>query len=322
MILIWSGFILIIIGLLALDLGVFNRKAHVIGIREAMYWSLFWISLGVLFSGVIYFMYENHWLGIGTHLAEPVNGHTAAIEYITGYIIEKSLSLDNIFVIALIFSYFKVPALYQHRVLFWGILGAIVLRGVMIGAGAFLISKFFWMNYIFGAFLIFTSVRMFMSGDHKVDPDHNPLVKLARKIYPVTSEYHGKHFMLHHNGRHFITPLFVALLVVESSDVMFAVDSIPAIFAVTHDPFIVFTSNIFAILGLRSLYFALAAMIEKFIYLKFSLVIILAYVGVKMILAHIYPIPTLVSLIFIALVLSLGIFASIAKSKRVNRLNR
>lgn len=316
MILLWVGFIILIILLLALDLGVLNKKAHVIGIKEAIYWSTLWITLGMLFSFAIYYVYEHHWMDIGLGVNSSIDGHTASLEYITGYLIEKSLSLDNIFVIALIFSYFKVPAIYQHRVLFWGILGAIIMRGIMIGAGAFLISKFYWTNYLFGAFLIFTSIKMLVSDDHKVDPEHNPLVKLARRIYPVTHSYHEQHFMLNIEGRHFITPLFIALLVVESSDVMFAVDSIPAIFAVTHDPFIVFTSNIFAILGLRSLYFALAAMIEKFVYLKFSLVFILAYVGVKMILAHTYPIPTFASLAIIAVVLMVGIAASIVRNRR------
>ena len=314
----WSFFIILILGLLALDLGVFNKKLHVIEIKEALYWSAFWITLALLFSIVIYFMYEHHWFSAGIENEFLLSGKQAALQYITGYLIEKSLSLDNIFVIALIFGYFNVPREYQHRVLFWGILGAIVLRAAMILAGALLISNFAWMIYVFGGFLIFTAIKMLVSSNHKVDPDKNPLVKLAQRFYPVSKNYDGMHFITIENGRKHITPLFVALLVVEGSDVMFAVDSIPAIFAITKDPFIVFTSNIFAILGLRSLYFALAAMIEKFLYLKYSLVIILAYVGVKMLLSGYYHIPALASLIVILFLLAAGILLSILLKRKIS----
>jgi TerC family integral membrane protein len=314
--LLWAGFILLIIFLLALDLGVLNKKEHVIGIKEALLWSAFWIFLSLVFSVFVYFIYENHLFDIGLTLNETLSGRQAFIQYITGYVIEKSLSLDNIFVIALIFGYFKVPAIYQHRVLFWGIVGAVVLRGVMILAGAVLINNFTWIVYVFGGFLIITAIRMLKSNHEDIDPDHNILVKIARKFYPVTKEYHGKNFFTIVNNKKAATPLFIALLVVESSDVLFAVDSIPAIFAITRDPFIVFTSNIFAILGLRSLYFALAAMITKFCYLKYSLVIILMYVGVKMLLTYYYHIDTLISLSVIGGILTIGVLASIYKNKK------
>ncbi|MBL1214314.1 MAG: TerC family protein [Ignavibacteriae bacterium] len=311
----WAGFIVLVIFLLALDLGVLNRKEHVIGIKEAFLWSAFWIFLSLLFSAAVYFIYENHLFDIGLYASGTISGHQALIQYLTGYIIEKSLSLDNIFVIALIFGYFKVPAIYQHRVLFWGIVGAVVLRGVMILAGAVLINNFSWIVYVFGGFLIITALRMLKSNHEEIDPDKSVLVRLARKLYPVTKDFHGKNFFVKVNNKKAATPLFIALLVVESSDILFAVDSIPAIFAITRDPFIVFTSNIFAVLGLRALYFALAAMITKFYYLKYSLVIILLYVGVKMLLTYYYHINSLISLAIIIIVLSTGIIASMIKSK-------
>lgn len=315
MVWIWSGFIVFILCLLALDLGVFNRKAHVVTVKEALGWSALWITLGLLFSVFIYFAYEHHWMGVGGKIDRVDgiinNGHTATVKYLTGYVIEKSLSVDNIFVIALIFAYFGVPAMYQHRVLFWGILGALIMRGAMIGVGAALIARFHWILYIFGAFLIVTAVKMlFMSSEHG-DPGKNPVVRLMRKIFPVTEQFHGEHFLVvsgakasHEpatpgakveddpavvetpDGRWMLTPLALALVVVETTDLVFAVDSIPAIFAITADPFLVFTSNVFAILGLRSLYFALAGMMNKFRYLKVSLAIVLAVVGVKMLAAE------------------------------------
>jgi tellurite resistance protein TerC len=256
-------------------------------------------------------MYQNHWLGIGNEIGHQLSGWDAAFKFFTGYLIEKSLSLDNIFVIALIFSYFKVSAKYQHRVLFWGILGALVMRGIMILAGVVLIQKFIWMVYVFGVLLILTAIRMLFSHHDKMEPEKNPLVKFARRLYPVSNNFEGKNFFTRLNGKRAITPLFLVLLVIESTDVLFAVDSIPAIFAITYDPFIVFTSNVFAILGLRSLYFALAAIIERFRYVKISLVIILAYVGVKMILTHHYKIPTYISLTVICVLLLVGIIVSI-----------
>ncbi len=312
---IWTGFIAFILALLALDLGVFNRKAHVVTVKEALGWSALWIALGLIFTVFIYFAYENHWMGIGQKVDRVDgmvnNGHTAAVKYITGYVIEKSLSVDNIFVIALIFGYFAVPALYQHRVLFWGILGALLMRGVMIGAGAALIARFHWILYVFGAFLIVTAIKMFFMKSEHGDPGKNPVVRLTRRFFPITEHFHGEHFLVkagskgsHEpttpgapvrtdhavddapSGRWMLTPLALTLIVVETTDLVFAVDSIPAIFAITTDPFIVFTSNVFAILGLRSLYFALAGMMQKFRYLKYSLAVVLALVGVKMLAAE------------------------------------
>lgn len=316
MYLFWLGFIVIVIILLALDLGVFHKKEHVIGTREALLWTLFWIALSLVFNVFIYYAYENHWLGIGVHATSVESGADAALKYFTGYIIEKSLSLDNIFVIALIFAYFKVPNIYQHRVLFWGILGALILRGIMIIAGAALIQQFSWMIFVFGGLLIITAIKMLLSDDEQIDPERNILIRIARKFYPVSTNFVGHKFFTRINSKKAITPLFLVLLVIESTDVLFAIDSIPAIFAVTTDSYIIFTSNIFAILGLRSLYFALAAMMDKFKYLKLSLVFVLAFVGVKMLLSHSYPIPTLVSLSVIAGILFVGTAASVIVSRR------
>ena len=316
MIFFWVGFLLLISLLLALDLGVFHRKMHRIKTREAILWTIFWIFLALLFDVFIFYSYHYHWLGIGESLHHLQSGEDAALKYFTGYIIEKSLSLDNIFVIAMIFAYFHVQALYQHRVLYWGILGALIMRGVMIIAGIALINKFYWMIYLLGILLIFTAVRMLLTRKETIDPDKNLLVQLARKIYPVTKGYEGSKFFSRVGNRRAITPLFLVLLIIESTDVLFAVDSIPAIFAITTDPYIVFTSNVFAILGLRALYFALASMMERFRYLKLSLVFVLAYVGVKMLLSHVYKIPTLISLGIIIVFLSVGIIASIFASHR------
>ena len=316
MIVLWIGFLIIIVLLLSLDLGVFHRRVHAIKAKEALLWTLFWVFLALLFNVFIYFAYKNCWFGIGTAENHIKSGADAALKYFTGYLIEKSLSLDNIFVIALIFSYFKVPAMYQHRVLFWGIMGALIMRGVMIFAGVALIKKFAWMIYVFGLFLIITAIKMLITRQDKIEPEKNILIKLAEKIYPVTKNFEGAKFFIKKGKVRSITPLFLVLLVIESTDVLFAIDSIPAIFAVTLDPFIVFTSNIFAILGLRSLYFALSAMMDKFRFLKLSLVFILAFVGVKMILSHSFPIPTLVSLCIITAILFVGIYASISASKR------
>lgn len=312
----WAAFLILIFLLLALDLGVLNRKEHVISAKEALLWTGFWIALSLIFNAVIYFMYQNNWLGAGSETGRQLTGGDAAMKYLTGYLIEKSLSLDNILVIALIFNYFKVPAIHQHRVLFWGILGALIMRGIMIIAGVALIQKFVWMVYVFGGLLIITAIRMFYSSHDKVEPEKNLLVKFARRLFPVSQKYEGKKFFTRMDGKLVITPLFLVLLVIESTDVLFAVDSIPAIFAITYDPFIVFTSNVFAILGLRSLYFALAAAMEKFRYVKISLVFVLAYVGIKMILTHHYKIPTWISLIVIFVALTIGILASIYKNKK------
>lgn len=310
---IWAGFLAFVFGMLALDLGVFHRKTHVIGVREALKWSALWIALGLLFSLFVYFAYEGHWLGLGLS-PDPVDGlvnggHHAAIKYLTGYVVEKSLSVDNIFVIAMIFASFGVPAMYQHRVLFWGVLGALVLRGVMIGVGAALVARFHWILLVFGGFLVLTGLKMLVAKDGHRDPGDHPLVRFTRRFFPVTRGYHGQHFLVRAGsvasheapvpgaaevadpvvdgakaGRWLLTPLALALVVIETSDVVFAVDSIPAIFAITGDPFLVFTSNVFAILGLRSLYFALAGMIDKFRFLKPALAVVLLVVGFKMLL--------------------------------------
>jgi tellurite resistance protein TerC len=313
---IWIGFIIVVLGLLTLDLGVLNRKAHVISTSEALVWTTLWVSVALLFTIAVYFLYEYHWLGIGLDIGHVNNGKEAALLYLTGYIIEESLSLDNMFVIALIFSYFQVAPVYQHRVLFWGIMGALVLRGVMILAGAALIHRFTWMIYVFGGLLLLSAAKMLFMKEEKLDPEKNPLVKLARRFCPVSSDFEGQNFFTKVNGQRGITPMFLVLLVVESSDVVFAIDSIPAIFAVTTDPFIVFTSNVFAILGLRSLYFVLAGMMRKFRYMKISLVFVLAYVGVKMLLSYRFHIPALASLCVICGLLLTGILASLIASRR------
>jgi len=308
--LLWILFIVFVLLMLALDLGVFHKKVHIIKAKEALGWTFFWIFLSLVFNVVIYFIYKNQWFGLGDGSFQINSGEDAALKYFTGYVIEKSLSLDNIFVIAMIFAYFKVPPLYQHRVLFWGILGALIMRGTMIAAGSALIQKFSWMIYVFGFMLIATALKMLLTRHDTLKPEKNLLIRIARKFYPVTKRYHKAKFFIHFKNRRAMTPLFMVLLVIESTDVLFAVDSIPAIFAVTYDPFIVFTSNVFAILGLRSLYFALAAMMDKFRYLKMSLVFVLSYVGVKMIFSHHYPIPTFVSLAVIIVMIGVGIVAS------------
>lgn len=309
----WAGFVLFVLIMLAIDLGVLNREAHVIKTREALIWSAFCVLLALAFNVAIYFIYENHWLG------GELQGKQAAMEFFTGWLIEQSLSLDNIFVIAMIFGYFNVPQKYQHRTLFWGIIGALVMRGAMIGAGSALIQRFEWIIYVFGVMLILTAVKMLRSGEEKIEPDRNPLVRMARKLYPVTSDFHEQKFFVKVDGKQAVTPMFLVLLVIESTDLLFAVDSIPAIFAITKEPFIVFTSNVFAILNLRSMYFVLASAIEKFKYLKPSLVFVLAYVGVKMLLSHHYPIPTPVSMGMIIGILSIGVIASMISTRRGKR---
>jgi len=312
----WACFLALVGVLLALDLGLLRREAHAMGLAEALTRSAIYISLGLAFNVLVYFLYEHHWFGVGHHVGHPLDGGTAALQFFTGFLLEYSLSLDNVFVIAIIFAYFRIPLAYQHRVLFWGVLGALVMRGVMIALGAALISRFDWIIYVFGGILLLTAARMLMAGHEEVEPEKNPVVRLARRLYPITPDLHGEHFFVDWNGQRAATPLFLVLLVVESTDVIFAVDSIPAIFAVTRDPFLVFTSNVFAILGLRSLYFAIAPLIDKFRYLKLSLVFVLAFVGVKMILSHHEPIPTKVSLSVIIGILSVGVLASAIAAAR------
>ncbi len=307
---VWAGFLGLVFTLLALDLGVFHRESRAIRSGEALAWAAFYVSLALAFNGLVYLLYDRNWLGVGVTVGHPLDGHTAALQFLTGYLLEQSLSLDNVFVIALIFSYFRIPLAYQHRVLFWGILGALLMRGAMIGLGSALIARFDWVIYVFGGILIVTAARMLMTGDDEPEPEKNWLIRAARRLFPVTPDLHGEKFFVEHRGARFATPLFLVLLMVESTDVLFAVDSIPAIFAVTQDPFLVFTSNVFAILGLRNLYFAIAPLLNRFKYLKQSLVVILAFVGVKMLLSHTYPIPTPTSLSMIIGILGAGVLAS------------
>jgi tellurite resistance protein TerC len=308
--LLWGGFVAFVIAMLALDLFVVNRKAHTVSAREAVAWTGVCVALALAFNVLVYYMYQHQWFGLGTG-EFPLTGKEAAQQFFAGWLVEYSLSLDNIFVIALVFQYFRVPQQYQHRVLFLGILGALVMRGAMIVAGAALIRRFEWMEYVFGAVLLYTAFRMFMAGDSEPEPEKGWVVRLSRRLFRMSSGFEGEKFFTRLDGRLAITPLFLVLMVVETTDVVFAVDSIPAIFGITKDPFLVFSSNVFAILGLRSLYFALAAIIDKFKYLKTALVAVLAFVGVKMLLSHIYPIPTTVSLLVIVGLLGVGLMASV-----------
>jgi tellurite resistance protein TerC len=315
---IWIAFNLFVVGMLALDLGVFHRQAHAVSVKEATWWSVAWIGLALVFNLGIYFYWQQLW---------PESAYTnqdAALAFLTGYLIEKSLSIDNVFVFVLIFGSFAVPAAYQHRVLFWGVLGALVLRGIMIAAGAALITEFHWIIWIFGAFLIFTGIRMVTGDGHASDPTQHTMVKVLRRVFPVTEGYEGQSFFVMRRGVLMATPLLAVLLVVEVSDVIFAVDSIPAIFAVTTDPFIVYTSNVFAILGLRSLYFVMAGAMDSVRYLKPALAFILSFVGVKMLLpdATYYllgdkmHIPVLWSLGVIVLTLVVAVLASVLANRR------
>ena len=307
----WIGFNVFVLLMLALDLGVFHRHSHVVSTKEAAAWSVVWISLAMLFNLGIYLFWD---------VLAPQSAYTnseASLAFFTGYLIEKSLSVDNIFVFVLIFSYFAVPAAYQHRVLFWGILGALLMRGALIAVGATLLKEFHWIIYVFGAFLIFTGIRMALHKNQEVHPESNPLIRLLRRIMPVTEAYEGDKFFVRRAGTLMATPLLLVLLMVESTDLIFAVDSIPAIFAVTNDPFIVYTSNVFAILGLRSLYFLLANIVDKFEYLKLGLAVVLTFVGTKMVLVDIYKIPVEISLAVIASILTVSILASLWKARRV-----
>ncbi|MGQ0813894.1 MAG: TerC family protein [Gemmatimonadota bacterium] len=295
----WLGFNVFVLAMLALDLGVFHRHAHEVSLKEATGWTVVWVMLAMIFNFGVY------------HLL----GRTAGLEFLTGYLVEKALSVDNIFVFVLIFSYFRVPKEYQHRVLFWGILGALLMRGFMIAAGAALIKEFHWVIYIFGAFLIFAGLRMATRGVHDVEPDHNPVLKLVRRKLQVTTRYHGKHFFIKENVngrvRRVATPLFVVLMMVETTDLIFAVDSIPAVFGITTNTFIVYTSNVFAILGLRALYFLLAGVIHRFHYLELGLSAILIFVGVKMLLSDVLEIPVGVALGVVAAILATSVVASL-----------
>lgn len=313
-ILVWAGFIAIILLLLALDLGVFHRRSHVVRASEAAIWTTVWVVCALLFNVAVYFLYEHQVFGIGREIGHALTGKQAALQFFTGYVIEKSLSLDNIFVIAVVFAYFGIPPMFQHRVLFYGILGALVMRGAMIAAGAVLIQQFWWVTYAFGGLLILTAVKMLITRHDNVHPERNPLVRLARRLYPVSAELDGQRFFTRVDGKRAITPLLLVLLVVESTDVLFAIDSIPAIFAVTTDPFIVYTSNVFAILGLRALYFALSGILPRFIYLKHGLALVLVLVGVKMLLADVWKMPTALALALTLTILAGSIFLSIRRT--------
>jgi tellurite resistance protein TerC len=310
---VWILFLLAVVFILALDLGVFNKNPHIISTKEASKWTLVWVTLSFMFSGVIYWLYTTDYIANPDHLKPAV----ASMKFITGYLIELSLSVDNIFVIAIIFASFKIPQKYQHRVLFWGILGAVIFRGLMIFFGVMLINKFTWTTYLFGAFLIFTAIKMlFSKDDDDFQPKDSFVYKTLGKIIPITSEMDGeKFFITTQKAKTAATPLFVALIVIEVMDVLFAVDSVPAILAITKDPFLVFSSNIFAILGLRSMYFFLANMLARFSFLEYSLVAILAFVGLKMILHDYFVVPEWASLGFIALSLLVGILVSLKYGK-------
>ena len=305
-------FLVLISIFLALDLGVFHKSNQVITLKESLLWTLVWVILALIFGAAIYYIYQQNFFDINIHNISPGD---ALVRSYTGFVIEKSLSLDNIFVIAMIFSYFKIPLKFQHRILFWGIIGAVVFRGIMIYLGTAIIERFSWSTYVFGAILLYSAIKMLTDSHENVDYSKNFALRLLGKIYPISWELSGSKYFIIKNGKHTATILFASLVVVEFSDVLFAVDSIPAIFAVTTDPFIVFTSNIFAILGLRNLYFFLANMMDKFRYMKYSLVFILAYVGVKMILVNHYKIPSPFSLAVIIGILIIGVLSSMRKSK-------
>lgn len=303
----WIGFVACVVIFLGLDLGLFHRRAHVVSFKEALLWTAIWFSLAMVFAFSL----------------RPLRSEKESLEFLTGYLIELSLSMDNVFVIAIIFGYFRVPPEYQHRVLFWGILGALVMRGIMIGAGVALIDWLDWILYVFGAFIIYTGIKMFFV-QTEVEPEKNAVIRLARKIFPVTPHLDGEKFRTEWNGRMALTPLALVLLMVETTDLLFAFDSIPAIFAVTRNPFIVFTSNVFAILGLRSLYFVLAGAIRYFRYLKYGLALVLVFIGVKMLIdPHDNPprwfqtdIPISISLIVVAGIILISIAASVAAAWR------
>lgn len=299
----WAGFVVFVLAMLVIDLGVFHRKAHQITLKEAGIWSAVWVALAAVFNAGVYLRF----------------GPDRALEFTTGYLLEKALAVDNIFVFVIIFSAFAVPAVYQHRVLFWGVLGALVMRAAFIFAGAALLAQFHWVIYVFGAFLIVTGLKMALFRNAEMDPGRNPVLRLVRRVLPITPAYEGDRFFVRHGGKLLATPLFLVLVMVETTDLIFAVDSIPAIFAVTTDPFLVYTSNVFAILGLRSLYFVLAGVMETLSYLKVGLAAVLVFVGIKMTIVDVYKIPPLVSLAVIATLLGAAVAASLWKSRHARQ---
>ncbi len=296
----WVGFNIFVLAMLALDLGVFHRKSHEVSVKEALIWTGVWVGLALLFNGGLFF----------------IRGKEAALTFLTGYLIEKSLSVDNVFVFYLIFTCCVVPKVYQHRVLFWGILGALVMRAILIATGITLMNTFHWIIYVFGAFLIITGIKMAFSKDKEIDPGKNPALKLFRRLVPTTKEYHNEKFLTRINGKLFATPLLAVLVMIETTDLVFALDSIPAILAISTDSFIVYTSNVFAILGLRALFFALAGVVNKFEYLHYGFSVILAFVGVKMVSANVIKIPIGISLGVISSVLVVSMAASVIVAKR------
>jgi tellurite resistance protein TerC len=301
--LLWVGFLAFVVAMLAIDLGVFHRKAHEVSLKEAAVWSAVWVSLALVFNFGVYIWF----------------GAERALEFTTGYLIEKALSVDNIFVFVVVFSAFAIPAVYQHRVLFWGVLGALVMRAVFILLGGAFLQRFHWAIYVFGGILVVTGVKLLLQRNEEIHPEKNIIVRAFARVVPVSRDFGGGKFTLVHDGRRYATPLLLALVAVEVTDLIFAVDSIPAIFAITTDPFIVFTSNIFAILGLRSLYFLLAGVIDKFVYLKIGLSIVLIFVGAKMLLVEFYKLPIAVSLGVIAGILAVSIGASLLKSRKSSK---
>lgn len=290
----WVLFTLFIIVMLAIDLGIFNRKAHEVSVKEALVWSGVWVTLALAFNVGVYF-----W-----------KGQEVAVQFFTGYIVEKSLSVDNIFVFLQVFAYFSVPAIYQHKILFWGILGAIVMRAIFIFVGVALISKFHWIIYIFGAFLIITGVKMAFSKNKEIHPEKNPVIRLLKRFIPLSHDYEDGRFFVKRKGMILATPLALVLMVIETTDVIFAVDSIPAILAITTDPFIVYSSNLFAIMGLRAMFFALAGVIKRFHYIHYGLAAVLAFVGVKMLISEFYKLPSMAALAVIAAILTASMIAS------------
>jgi tellurite resistance protein TerC len=302
----WGGFVVFVLAMLAIDLGIFNRHAHATTFKEALGWSAVWVSLSLAFNGILWWKF----------------GADHAVEFLAGYLLEKSLSIDNIFVFVVLFGALGIPRMYQHRVLFWGVTSALVLRAVMIFAGTAMITKFHWLMYFFGGFLVLTGIKLFVDRNKEEDPSESVALKMARKFIPTTPTLHGEHFFVVENGRRLATPLFMALVLIEISDVIFAVDSIPAVFAITTDPFIVFTSNIFAILGLRSLFFLLADLVDRFRYLKVGLAGVLVFVGAKMTIVDFYKVPPLVSLLGIAFLLGASIVVSLVVSRREDEARR
>lgn len=308
---IWFGFIALVFGLLALDLGVFHKSNKKVSMKESLAWTTVWVVIALAFGGVIYFLYDENIYNLNPN---GISAHQAMIEYYTGYLIEESLSLDNIFVIAMIFAYFKIDSKFQHNILFWGIIGAVVFRLIMILLGTAFVEKFEWSTYVFGGILIFSAIKMLRGGEEDNDFKESLGVKILSKIYPIEWENQNGKYFVKRGGKRHATVLFAALIVVEFSDILFAVDSIPAIFSITKDPFIVFTSNIFAILGLRNLYFFLSNMMDKFGYIKYALVAVLLFVGIKMMVVHYIKIPALLSLGVILGSLLLGVLVSVLKS--------